>query len=167
MKKWITATLAMLLALSVFSAAMASTVIITGDANVRSNPDLNGYKLGAVSQGSTLLYRDVYSIDDRGVMWYGVLYDGMTAWVSSRYSYVVYDDQDYSDEDNPVVFVRRDSHVRSYPSLYGDSLTIARAGAVLRSGGESRWDDRGVEWYYVYCNGYWGWISSRYTSAAG
>ena len=62
---------------------------------------------------------------------------------------------------------QRDSHVRDEPSLYGDSLTVARAGAVLRAGGESRWDDRGVEWYYVCCNGYWGWISSKYTSAAG
>jgi len=65
------------------------------------------------------------------------------------------------------VYVHRDSHVRDEPGLYGDSLTVARAGSVLRADGESRWDDRGVEWYFVCCNGYWGWISSRYTSAAG
>ncbi|MBQ3479363.1 MAG: SH3 domain-containing protein, partial [Clostridia bacterium] len=84
------------------------------------------------------------------------------------YSYVIYDDEeDDAYDDYPVVYVHRDSHVRDEPGLYGDSLTVARAGSVLRADGESRWDDRGVEWYYVCCNGYWGWISSRYTSAAG
>ena len=147
---------------------VTGTPIVTGDANARSNPSLNGYKLGVVTQGSWLTYRNVYSVDDRGVMWYGITFDGEDAWISSRYSYVLYDEEeDETYDDYPVVFVHRDSHVRDYPSLDGESLTVARAGTVLRADGESRWDNRGVEWYYVCCNGYWGWISSRYTSAAG
>lgn len=168
MKKTVVAILALVLALALCTCALASTVVVTGDANARSNPSLNGYKLGVVTQGSWLTYRNVYSVDDRGVMWYGIIFDGEDAWISSRYSYVVYDDgDDDANDDYPVVYVHWDSHVRDEPGLYGESLTVARAGAVLRSGGESRWDDRGVEWYYVCCNGYWGWISSRYASAAG
>jgi len=168
MKKTAVAILALMLTLALCSGALASTVVVTGDANARSNPSLNGYKLGVVTQGSWLTYRNVYSVDDRGVMWYGIIFDGEEAWISSRYSYVIYDDEDEDAyDDYPVVYVHRDSHVRDEPSLYGDSLTVARAGSVLRADGESRWDERGVEWYYVCCNGYWGWISSRYTSAAG
>ena len=168
MKRTFVAILALMLTLVLCSGALASTVVVTGDANARSNPSLNGYKLGVVTQGSWLTYRNVYSVDDRGVMWYGIIFDGEEAWISSRYSYVVYDDEgDDTFDDYPVVYVHRDSHVRNEPGLYGDSLTVARAGSVLRADGESRWDDRGVEWYFVCCNGYWGWISSRYTSAAG
>jgi hypothetical protein len=168
MKKTIVAILALMLTFALCTGALASTVVVTGDANARSNPSLNGYKLGVVTQGSWLTYRNVYSVDDRGVMWYGIIFDGVDAWISSRYSYVIYDDEDdEAFDDYPVVYVHRDSHVRNEPSLYGDSLTVARAGSVLRADGETRWDDRGVAWYYVCCNGYWGWISSRYTSAAG
>ena len=166
MKKLTVAILALMLALSLCCGALAGTVVVTGNANARSNPSLNGYKLGVVTEGSWLTYRDVYSVDDRGVMWYGITFDGEDAWISSRYSYVIHD-EDETEDDYPVVFVHRDSHVRDEPSLYGESLTVALAGSVLRAGGESRWDSRGVEWYYVCCNGYWGWISSRYTSAAG
>lgn len=168
MRKPVAAICALMLMLALCSAALAGTVVVTGDANARSNPSLNGYKLGVVTQGSWLTYRNVYSVDDRGVMWYGITFDGEDAWISSRYSYVIYDDdeEDVCD-DTPAVYVRRDSHVRDEASLYGDSLTVARAGAVLRASGDSRMDSRGVEWYYVYCNGYWGWISSRYTSIAG
>ena len=166
-RKWL-AMLALVLSVTLSFGALAGTVVVTGDANARSNPSLNGYKLGVVTQGSWLTYRNVYSVDDRGVMWYGITFGGEDAWISSRYSYVIYDDEeDDICDDVPVVFVHGDSHVRDEPSLYGESLTIARAGAILRAGGESRWDDRGVEWYYVCCNGFWGWISSRYTSAAG
>ena len=168
MKKLLPAMLALTLAVALCCGALASTVVVTGDANARSNPSLNGYKLGVVTQGSWLTYRDVYSVDDRGVMWYGITFDGEDAWISSRYSYVIYDEgSDDAGDDCPVVFVHRDSHVRDDPGLDGESLTVARAGSVLRAGGESRWDDWGMEWYYVCCNGFWGWISSRYTSAAG
>lgn len=168
MKKAFLAILAMILTSALCAGALASTVVVTGDANARSNPSLNGYKLGVVTQGSWLTYRNVYSVDDRGVMWYGIIFDGLDAWISSRYSYVIYDDaDDEAFDDYPVVYVHRDSHVRDEPSLYGNSLTVARAGSVLRADGETRWDNRGVAWYSVCCNGYWGWISSRYTSAAG
>lgn len=167
MKKLIMAVLSLLALVALFSGALAGTVVVTGDANVRTNPSLNGYRLGSVVQGTWLNYRDVYSIDERGVMWYGVDFNGEAAWVSSRYSYVVYDEDEDMDDDAPVVIVLQDSHVRDWPGLDGESLTVARAGAVLRMGGESRWDNRGVAWHYVFCNGYWGWISSKYTRLAG
>ena len=77
MKKAAIAVFALLLALSLCIGALASTVVVTGDANARSNPSLNGYKLGVVTQGSWLTYRNVYSVDDRGVMWYGITFDGL------------------------------------------------------------------------------------------
>ncbi|MBQ3479964.1 MAG: SH3 domain-containing protein, partial [Clostridia bacterium] len=131
MKRTVVAILALMMALALCSGALASTVVVTGDANARSNPSLNGYKLGVVTQGSWLTYRNVYSVDDRGVMWYGIIFDGEEAWISSRYSYVIYDDEeDDAYDDYPVVYVHRDSHVRDEPGLYGDSLTVARAGSV-------------------------------------
>ena len=129
-----------------------------------------GEVLGIVGESgsgkSQMMYTIMGLLADNGVIESGkITFDGEDAWISSRYSYVIYDDEAF--DDYPVVYVHRDSHVRDEPSLYGDSLTVARAGSVLRADGDTQWDDRGVAWYYVCCNGYWGWISSRYTSAAG
>jgi len=168
MKKLIVCLCAVLLAASMLCGALASTVVITGDANVRLSPSLNGYKLGTVVTGTTLYYRGVYSRDSRGVIWYGVTFNYQDAWVSSRYSYVLYDDDDDDDydDDEAVVVVTGDSNIRDYPSLNGKVLTVAYSGYVLDFTGDIRTDSRGVDWYYVYCNGYWGWISSRYSYPA-
>ena len=155
----------LLLSAALLSTALASTVVITGDANVRSTPSLNGYRLGSVTIGTELYYRDVLSVDDRGVVWYGVTFNYQNAWVSSKYSYVLYDDDDECDGDM-VIVVTGDSNIRRNPNLYGDVLTVAYAGSVLSFSGDTSWDSRGVEWYYVYCNGVWGWISSRYSYPA-
>ena len=43
--------LALVLSVTLSFGALAGTVVVTGDANARSNPSLNGYKLGVVTQG--------------------------------------------------------------------------------------------------------------------
>ncbi|MGX8705456.1 MAG: SH3 domain-containing protein [bacterium] len=62
---------------------------ITGDngkSNVRTGPGLNYRALGVLHRGESLKYLHDTSIDDRGVMWYKVRFNGNTAWVSSRYT---------------------------------------------------------------------------------
>ena len=38
-----------------------------------------------ISRGGTATYLDDYSVDERGVTWYKISYNGGTGWVSSRY----------------------------------------------------------------------------------
>lgn len=164
MKKLIVCALAILLIGSLACSALAASVVLSGDANVRADPNLNGYKLGSLPRGYRLPYMFYYSTDNRGVVWYCVSYDDREAWISSKYCYIDYeDDYDKNDRGDIYVYVYGDSNVRSVADLDGDVLTVAREGSVLSFEGEMREDSRGVMWYFVYCNGYYGWISSMYT----
>ena len=62
---------------------------ITGDngkSNVRTGPGLKYRSLGVLHKGESARYLHETAIDDRGVMWYKVRFNGNTAWVSSRYT---------------------------------------------------------------------------------
>ena len=59
-----------------------------GSINVRSGPGLAYDTLGNASEGTTLEFQGETSTDDRGVVWYKVVYKGMDAWVSSKYTEV-------------------------------------------------------------------------------
>lgn len=62
------------------------TVVLTGSAHIRTGPGLEYSSLGAKSEGSTLSYKGASQVDDRGVRWYKVSYQGQSGWVSSRYA---------------------------------------------------------------------------------
>ena len=62
-----------------------SYIEATGRVNVRSGPGLGYDDKGTLLSGSTATYLDEYSVDERGVTWYKISYNGGSGWVSSRY----------------------------------------------------------------------------------
>ena len=65
--------------------SFGSYIQTTGRLNVRSGPGLDFSELGTLDKGATATYLDVCSVDERGVTWYKISYNGGTGWVSSRY----------------------------------------------------------------------------------
>ena len=63
-----------------------AAVRTTASVNLRSEPSLDGAKLGAVPEGTWLPGLGEIRTDDRGVDWYKVSFEGADAWISSRYS---------------------------------------------------------------------------------
>lgn len=57
-----------------------------GDSNIRNAPNLNARAIDVMHKGDTAEYLGQQSIDDRGVAWYKVYFEGVTGWVSSRYT---------------------------------------------------------------------------------
>ena len=78
---------------------------------------------------------------------------------------VYYDE--YYEHDTPDtagwVAVNGDSNVRVRPDLDAPVLEVAYSGSEYEYMDRTEYDSRGVAWYCVYCKGYLGWISSRYT----
>ena len=60
-----------------------------------------------------------------------------------------------------------DSNVRSGPGLDYGTVGSVKKGQTLSYAGETRTDDRGVNWYAVYYNSKKCWVSSRYSSLKG
>lgn len=63
----------------------------TGDVNMRSGPGLGYDSLAVISSGNTVEYLGESSVDERGVAWYHIRYNGKEGWGSSKY--VVPDEQ--------------------------------------------------------------------------
>lgn len=59
-----------------------------GQSYIRDEPSLSGEKLAVFRKNESATYLEKRSIDDRGVVWYKVEYNGTIGWVSSRYSSV-------------------------------------------------------------------------------
>lgn len=57
-----------------------------GDSNVRSGPGLGYSSIGGLQEGESAPFLGETSIDERGVAWYNISYNGRSAWVSSRYT---------------------------------------------------------------------------------
>ena len=73
-------------ALAGVAAAEGAYVEATGSVNVRRGAGLGYSSLGTVEKGTRLTYLNSSTVDDRGVIWYLVSYEGVTGWVSSRYT---------------------------------------------------------------------------------
>lgn len=58
----------------------------SGDSNVRTGPGLGYTSIGCLYQGQSASFLGNTSIDERGVAWYNVSFNGSTGWVSSRYT---------------------------------------------------------------------------------
>lgn len=70
-----------------FTSTYGSYVVATnGDSNVRSGPGLGYTSIGGLSLGDSAPYLGDSSVDERGVTWYNISYNGRSAWVSSRYT---------------------------------------------------------------------------------
>jgi len=59
---------------------------VGGDCNIRTQPNLNGSSIGVMKKGESGTYLNQSSVDERGVTWYKVKFEGETGWISSRYS---------------------------------------------------------------------------------
>lgn len=57
-----------------------------GKSNVRTGPGLSYKSIGVLHKGEDAKYLQKTSIDDRGVTWYKIRWNGRDAWVSSRYT---------------------------------------------------------------------------------
>lgn len=59
---------------------------VGGNCNIRNAPNLNGNEIGMMKKGQTATYLGSSSVDERGVTWYKVNFNGKIGWVSSRYT---------------------------------------------------------------------------------
>jgi uncharacterized protein YraI len=60
-----------------------------------------------------------------------------------------------------------DSNVRKKPNLQAGVVAVLKKGESAKYLGETKRDDRGVDWYYISRNGVKGWVSSKYTTMGG
>ena len=90
MKKLLAAILCVVLMMGCMTAFAATNsgyhVEAVGDVNVRTGPDLNYSIMGSVVKGTSLDYLGETSADNRGVVWYKVIYQNAVGWVSSVYA---------------------------------------------------------------------------------
>lgn len=57
-----------------------------GKSNVRTGPGLKYKSIGVLHVGEEARFLGDTSVDDRGVLWYKIKWNGREAWVSSRYT---------------------------------------------------------------------------------
>lgn len=57
-----------------------------GKSTLRGQPNVEAKNMGTIQKGQTAEYLGDYSVDERGVTWYKVEFNGKIGWVSSRYT---------------------------------------------------------------------------------
>ena len=57
-----------------------------GKSFVRTGPGLDYKSIGTLHRGDDARFLGETAIDDRGVLWYMIRWNGKRAWVSSRYT---------------------------------------------------------------------------------
>ena len=136
-----------------------------GQCNVRKEPSLNGKVYTSMEKGETATYLKESSIDDRGVIWYKVKFDGYTGWVSSKYASLNSTGSTSSEVEyyGDYVVSTAKTNVRKQPNLNGKILDSMGKGDTATYTGSTSYDDRGVAWYSVRFDGINGWVSSKYT----
>ena len=73
---------------SVPSESSGTVKAVGGNCNIRNAPNLNGNEIGMMKEGQKGTYLGSSSVDERGVTWYKVKFNGKIGWVSSRYTEV-------------------------------------------------------------------------------
>ena len=68
------------------SSSYKKVVGSSGKSNIRTIPSLGGKILGTLPQGESAKYLGETRYDDRGIAWYKISYNGITGWVSSKYT---------------------------------------------------------------------------------
>ena len=77
----ITVILVLLIALSGSALASGYVQATGGDVYVRNAPNRSGGGLDAMQEGQTATYLDSSAVDERGVVWYKVKFEGSNGWV--------------------------------------------------------------------------------------
>lgn len=154
--KWVCFLLVALLGLCATAAAAEGRIITTGSVNMRKGPSLDYSAIRTVSEGVTLSY-DRTDVDERGVTWYHITYNGKKGWVSSAFA-----ERLSSSGAGDAVTTTGSVYMREGPGLGYDTIRAIDEGMTLTYD-KSQKDSRGVTWYRVRYNGDRGWISSKYT----
>lgn len=131
-----------------------------GQTNIRSRGSLSGRILGVLPMDATATFLNETNVDDRGVVWYYVRYDGLEGWVSSRYT-LLGSPRGYT---RKVIAEDGQTYIRSMGALAGDIEGVLPKGATATYLDARATDGRGVVWYYVRYQGVVGWVSSLYTT---
>ena len=91
-------------------------------------------------------------------------YDGVTGWVSSRYSKITNSkDSSSSGSSDKVKVVGGDVTIRAKADKTSTKLGYIAEGKTATYLGKTSTDSRGVQWYYISYKGTKGWISSMYS----
>lgn len=148
-----------------------------GDSNIRSGPGLDYSTIGSMAKGSGAPYLNESSIDDRGVAWYKIDYNGKTGWVSSRYTTLrsgtwsggttSVSSSAQSSNSSGKSYVKGTSgksNLRTGPGLSYSEVGVLHKGETASFLNETSTDDRGVIWYKVSFEGKTCWVSSKYTT---
>lgn len=149
---------------SINSQTVGSYVEATnGDSNLRTGPGLGYDDIGTVKDGECARYLNMTSVDERGVRWYKVFYNGEEGWLSSRYTTLR--EGVVLDYTNMMYYARATARVnlRTGPGMdYPDIGTLDKEEQVYYLF-ETQTDDSGLAWYKVqyYSQGV-AWVSSAY-----
>ena len=149
-----------------YGATSATLKAEGGDVFIRGAANLNGKQLDVLKKGYTASYLNERSVDERGVVWFKVNYNGTVGWVSSRYG-MLYGNVPATPVKDYILATGGDSNVRKTPSLDGAYMGILKKGESVPYLGESSTDNRGVIWYKVNFEGKTGWVSSMYAGLNG
>ena len=138
--------------------------VVGGSVNIRSNAGTSYKVVGSMPSGAYGTCQGVAAKDTRGVVWYKVKYNGVTGWVSSRYSKITNSkDSSSGSSSDSVKVVGGDVTIRAKANKTSTKLGYISEGKVATYLGKTSTDSRGVQWYYISYNGTKGWISSMYS----
>ncbi|MDO5322446.1 MAG: SH3 domain-containing protein [Clostridia bacterium] len=138
--------------------------VVGGSVNIRSKAGTSYKVVGSMPSGAYGSCLGTAAKDTRGVVWYKVKYNGVTGWVSSRYSKITNSkDSSSGGSSDTVKVVGGDVTIRSKADKTSAKLGYIAEGKVATYLGKTSTDSRGVQWYYISYNGTKGWISSMYS----
>lgn len=138
--------------------------VVGGSVNIRSKAGTSYKVVGSMPSGAYGSCLGTAAKDTRGVVWYKVKYNGVTGWVSSRYSKITNSKDSSSGGSNDTVkVVGGDVTIRAKANKTSTKLGYIAEGKVATYLGKTSTDSRGVQWYYISYNGTKGWISSMYS----
>lgn len=136
-------------------------VAIDGQTYIRSYGSLQASQLDVLPEDASANFMEASMLDDRGVAWYKVNYNGTIGWVSSKYTQVV--EQSEPAYNRIVEAADGQTRLRTAPNLNGNEICIMKKGDSATYLNDSSVDERGVVWYKVLYGEHSGWVSSKYT----
>lgn len=141
-------------------------VTATGNVNVRADAGKDYKSLGTLKKGTSAPYLNVSKVDERGVVWHKVSFNGKEGWVSSMYSACKPIDAVTPKSIAGTVKATGDVHVRKQADKDSTIITTLKKGNSLSFAWELRLDDRGIVWFRVYTGtgSNTGWVSSKYST---
>ena len=131
-------------------------VLATGEVNIRREAGLQAETIGTVHADEQLAWLGGTSVDERGMIWFEVAWNGTgSGWVSARYSKLM-------DYDLIVEFTGDQVNVRNQAGLDGEIVDVFSRGDTALYLNAAALDESGVAWYSIRTSGGPCWVSSQY-----